>query len=84
MVINGKNIDNDPVECSIGFKYNGTLSKTKFVELAVQSVQIIKELNIQIKTLEFISQNSPEDRFNLEWQESMSTMSTEQLVQFVK
>lgn len=84
IVIDGNSIDNDPVNCTIGFNYNGILSKAQFVDLILQSVQIIKDSDVKIKTLKFVSQNSSQDRYDFEWDDTMLSMSPEELVQFIK
>lgn len=84
IVIDGNSIYNDPVNCTIGFNYNGILSKDQFVDLILQSVRIIKDSDVKIKTLKFVSQNSSQDRYDFEWDDTMLSMSPEELVQFIK
>lgn len=84
IVLNGKDIINEAVDCTIGFTNYDGFSKEEFVELVIQSVKVIRENNLNIRSVDFVSQNGPNSRYDLKWNDYMADLSNEELVQYVK
>lgn len=84
IVLEGLDISNDPVDCSIGIIGEDDSTTMEFAKLAKDIYLTVTSLHLKVAKIEIHQQNNPESRFDISCPYDMYEMSIEEIEKIVQ
>lgn len=84
IVLNGLDITNDFVTCSIGIIGDDNSTTVDFAMLSKEIYVVVTSLDLPIEKMEIVQQNSPDSRFDIVCPVNMCEMSVEEIDKLIR